>query len=106
MLVALVFALIPTNSSDQDRSKLEDVLSDFSRATRFAANEAILRNAMTRLAIDMSASPQEYYVEYSTEGGLALPTPVNPSELSLREREELAQVVSDLDSQFQKVAEF
>ena len=106
MLVVLVFSLIPTNSRDGQRAKLDEVLSDFRRATRFAVNEAVLRNAITRISIDLSAQPQEYYVEYSTQGGLALPETPNPEDLSFSEREELEKTVKDLDSQFQKVSEF
>ena len=106
MLVVLVFSLIPTGGQDEDRAKLDEVLSDLRRAVRFANNESILRNSIVRITIDMAAQPQEYYVEYSTEGGLALPEMRNPEDLSLSERESQAKIVSDLDSQFQKVSEF
>lgn len=106
MLVVLVFSLIPTNTRDEERDKLNSVIEDFRRATRFATNEAVLRNAITRITIDMETDPQEYYVEYSTEGGLALPQVQNPKDLSFTEREEQAKKIKDLDSQFQKVSEF
>lgn len=106
MLVVLVFSLIPMGSQNQDRAKLDEVLSDFRRAVRFSANESILRNAVTRITIDMESRPQEYYVEYSTQGGLALPEMQNPEDLSFAEREELEKSTKDLNSQFQKVSEF
>lgn len=106
MLVVLVFSLIPTNSQNQEREKLDEILSDLRRAVRFANNESILRNAVTRISINLATQPQEYYVEYSTEGGLALPEMKNPEDLSLSEREDQEKVIKNLDSQFQKVSEF
>ena len=93
MLVALVFAIIPTESRDEEHERLENVVTQIERAVRFANNESILRNSMM-------------YVEYSTDGGLALPNFADESDLSLSEREEMAKKVKNLDSQFQKVSEF
>ncbi len=106
MLVALVFAIIPTESRDEEHERLENVVTQIERAVRFANNESILRNSMVRLVIDLEKSPQEMYVEYSTDGGLALPNFADESDLSLSEREEMAKKVKNLDSQFQKVSEF
>lgn len=106
MLIVLIFSIIPSDSLDEEHQALETTVEDFNRAIRFAANESILRNAVTRLVIDLNETPQEYYVEYSTQGGLALPTPVDVSDLSITEREEHQKSQKKLDSQFQKVQEF
>tara|TARA_Y100000780_G_scaffold231707_1_gene258322 strand:+ start:101410 stop:102090 length:681 start_codon:yes stop_codon:yes gene_type:complete len=106
MLVALVFAIIPTESRDEEHERLENAVNQIERAVRFANNESILRNSIVRVVIDLEASPQEMYVEYSTDGGLALPSFEDERDLSLSEREAKAKKVKNLDSQFQKVSEF
>lgn len=106
MLVALVFAIIPTESRDEEHAKLESAVEQVERAVRFANNESILRNSIVRLVIDLEKRPNEFYVEYSSEGGLALPDFEEEKDLSLSEREEMDKKVKDLDSQFQKVSEF
>ncbi|MEX0798759.1 MAG: prepilin-type N-terminal cleavage/methylation domain-containing protein [Bacteriovoracaceae bacterium] len=106
MLVAMVFALIPSNTADDERARLDQTLDDFNRAVRFATNESILRNAIVRVSIDLESEPQEYTVEYSTEGGMALPEIQDLEDLSFDEREAQQRAAKDLNSQFQKVAEF
>lgn len=106
MLVVLVFSLIPTSNVDDQRQRLDSTLDELRRATRFATNEAILRNSITRITINIASSPQEYAVEYSTEGGLALPDIQAADSLSISEREAQNKITSDLDSQFQRVPEF
>ena len=106
MLVVLVFALVPSGAGDEEAANMDKALEDFKRAVRFSVNEAVLRNSIVRLSIDLAANPQEYVVEYSTEGGLALPESQPLEDLSFDEREIQEKAMKDLDSQFQKVAEF
>lgn len=105
-LVVGIFTLIPTSNSDEQHGNLEATIYDFERATRFAINEAILRNSIVRISIDLSAEPQTYVIEFSTTGTLVLPEYEEEKSLSLREQELQEKQLKDLDSQFSKIDEF
>jgi prepilin-type N-terminal cleavage/methylation domain-containing protein len=106
MLVVLIFTIIPFSGSDQDHSKLQETIQDFDRAIKFSVNEAILRNSVTRLMIDLDTNPQEYAVEFGPSGNLVLPNLDDESRMSLKERENQQKIVKTIDSQFNRVDEF
>lgn len=106
MLMALMFTLIPTGSSDQEHEKLEETIQDFNRAIKFSVNESILRNSVTRILINLDKEPMEYSVEYGPSGNLVLPTVQDESRMSIKEREQQQKVIKDLDAQFVRVEEF
>tara|TARA_B100001971_G_scaffold61895_1_gene56844 strand:+ start:45268 stop:45963 length:696 start_codon:yes stop_codon:yes gene_type:complete len=105
-LVVGIFTLIPTSSSDEQHGNLESTIYDFERATRFAVNEAILRNSIIRISIDLNAEPQTYSIEFSSTGTLVLPEYEEDKSLSLREQELQDKKLKDLDGQFNKIDEF
>jgi prepilin-type N-terminal cleavage/methylation domain-containing protein len=107
LLVVGLFTLIPTSTSDEQHSNLETSLFDIERAVRFAANEAILRNSIVRISMDLDKTPPSYTIEFSTTGGLVLPEVTEDiNKLSLREQEELQKKQKNLDSQFSSIDEF
>lgn len=105
-LVVGIFILIPSSSTDEQHSNLESTIFDFERAVRFSVNEAILRNSVVRITIELTSEPQIYYIEYSTSGGLILPEYEEEKNMSIRDRERQAEIQKDLDSQFSKIDEF
>lgn len=106
VLIVLLFTLIPEGSMGGSRAKLEKALQEFQSAIRFSVNEAILRNSMVRISVDMEKDPMEWAVEYGPSSQLALPNIEDESKMSLKEREEQVKVLKGIDSQFNRVQEF
>ncbi len=105
-IIAMVFVAVPL-SNPSNRRELETAIDDIDRAVRFATNEAVLRNAVTRLTIDVSKSPAEYFVEFSSDEGFLLPDPEQEKLVSTRKEEEGKQVKkSAIDRSFNKIPEF
>ena len=85
---------------------MKRLFSTLTGATRFAVNESILRNAVTRIVIDFQAEPMEYAVEYGLSSNIILPEVEDESKMSLKDRENQQKTIKSLDAQFNKVAEF
>ncbi len=105
-LITMVFLAIPSKDPEQLHNKLEEAVDSIDRAVRFASNEAILRNAIVRLKMDLSKEPIEYAVEFGPNDNLTLPEIKDTSRMSLREKEKQDEVFNKIDSQFNKVEEF
>lgn len=105
-LVSIVLLGIPMAVNTSDRSKLEDAIDSLDRAVRFATNEAVLKNSMVRLRLDLEKNPVEYFVEVAPNGGFVLPKEKDTSKLSLKELEREKEKREKLDSKFNKVEEF
>lgn len=105
-LVVLIFTLIPTSNSNQQRENLEKALFELERASRFAINESILRNNLVRISINLNAQPQTFTVEYATVSDVVLEEEVDESRLSVKEQEKLLQKKEELSGQFSSVPEF
>jgi prepilin-type N-terminal cleavage/methylation domain-containing protein len=107
LLAALVFLAVPSGDSAQKHRELKTAIDDFDRSTRFAANEAVLRNTVVRLRIQLDKTPQEFTVEYGPPGNIPLPeASEKKTNLSLSEEKAEADKQTDLDRQFTKVEEF
>lgn len=106
VLVGLVFLLIPASNEQRDRRAIDNAVSEIDRAIRYAQDEAILRNVVTRIRIDLSKEPQEYVVEYGPSGNLPLPEVVDTSRLSILEREAQTKKLQTFDARFLKTDEF
>jgi len=106
VLIVLLFTLIPEGSMGGSRAKLEKALQEFQSAIRFSVNEAILRNSMVRITIDMEKEPMEWAVEYGPSSQLVLPTIEDDTKMSLKDRERQEQVLKGIDTQFNRVQEF
>ena len=109
VLAAMVFLAIPTGDSAAKHRDLRTAVNDINRATRFAANEAVLRNTVVRLRISLDKAPIEYFVEFGPAGNLPLPDMTQvptKKELSLAEEKAEQDKNSQLDKQFNKVDEF
>jgi len=105
-LMVLIFTIMPIGSSNQFHTSLEESMEEFDRATRFAVNEAILRNSIVRISIDMDKEPNEFAVEYGPSGNMVLPGTVDTDKLSIKDRERELKKVKSIDGQFSRVAEF
>ncbi len=88
--------------------KLEEALDNFERAVRFAQDEAILRNKITRIALSPNSDPNSFTVEYSPDSDFILPSKIFDEQLALDayNEEELAAKKKKVESQFNKVQEF
>jgi len=106
VLVVMLFTLIPVGSGGGQRARLQEVIFEFDRAVRFAVNESILRNSITRLSIDMDKDPMEYVVEYGTSANIILPQIEDETRMSIKDREQQLKLFKSLDSQFSRVDEF
>jgi Tfp pilus assembly protein FimT len=106
VLAALIFLAVPTSDDVQRHRNLQTAVDDFDRSVRFAANEAVLRNTVTRLRISLEKSPIEYTVEYGPAGNLPLPDMPEKASKSLDEEKAEMDKHAALDKQFTKVEEF
>ena len=106
LLVSLMFTLIPSSDNARRHQDLQRAIDDLDRAARFASNEAILRNSIVRLRVDMEKEPMQYFVEFGPKGDLILPAAEPEKSLSLEEEKKKKEDQSKLDSQFNKVEEF
>lgn len=106
VLVSTMFLLIPSKAFNTEHEKLNETIDDFDRAIRFAQNEAVLRNSIVRLHIELDEEPIQYAVEYGPGENLALPEYIETDKLSLREQEAHNKILKNLDSQFNRVQEF
>jgi prepilin-type N-terminal cleavage/methylation domain-containing protein len=107
LLISIIFLAIPTTNPVSFRAKLEVAMDDFDRAIRFASDESVLRNGVTRIKINLDSQPPTYAVEYSTKPNLTLPKfDVDIRKMSIREREEMQKLKRKISSQFSKVSEF
>ncbi|MBL7666179.1 MAG: prepilin-type N-terminal cleavage/methylation domain-containing protein [Bacteriovoracaceae bacterium] len=104
-LVTLIFISIPS-SNQTNRKNLELALDDIDRAIRFAGNEAILRNSLVRLTIDMNEAPIVYSVEAANDSKVLQLEENEKTVTSLKEDESQQKKIAQLDSQFQAVPEF
>jgi hypothetical protein len=102
----MIFSLIPSGTFGGNRKNLEESVLNIQRAVRFSVDEAILRNSMTRILIDLDTEQVTYSVEYGPGAGLVLPEVVDESKLSISEKENQTKVLKGLNSQFKKVSEF
>ncbi|MFP5491875.1 MAG: Tfp pilus assembly protein FimT/FimU [Bacteriovoracia bacterium] len=105
-LAALIFLAIPSSEDSRRHQDLQSAVDDLDRAVRFSSQEAILRNTVVRLRVDMDKSPVEYTVEYGPSENLVLPTLMDPEKLDLEEAEKEKKKMGQLDGQFTTVEEF
>lgn len=105
-LIALIFFAIPGSFTNTETQILGTTVDDFQRAIRFSSQEAILRNSIVRLKIDLDKTPQEYSVEYGPKDAFVLPEFTDDVSQSLSDEETNKKKNNDLDSKFAKVPEF
>lgn len=106
VLVVMMFGLIPKGTFGGNREDLENSVVDIERAVRFAVNESILRNAIVRIAFNITEEKTTYAVEYGSGANLILPEVIDESKLSIKARKAREKEVKNLDSQFNRVDEF
>lgn len=95
-----VVALMSINFVQNDRGKLEETLSEFDRAVRYAANESIFRNSIVRIKLILNEEPHQYIVEYGKGADFVLPEAIDLSEISNSQRENAVKKIKKFDSQF------
>ncbi|MEE2670089.1 MAG: prepilin-type N-terminal cleavage/methylation domain-containing protein [Bdellovibrionota bacterium] len=105
-LVALVTAIAVQSFSTNDHQDLEDTVFEIDRSLRYATNEAIMRNSIVRLRIDLDTSPIEYIIEYGEGSEMVLPEMVDSDKLSIKEREDEANRQKKLDGRFTNTGYF
>lgn len=90
------------------RQKLDQVMETMERATRFASDEATLRNSLVRVHLFLDKTPQEYALEYGPNDTFILPTSgtENIEEMSLKERDEYEKKVKKVNQKFNRIKEF
>lgn len=106
VLLVVIFTMVPFGSSETERQKMEQTMTKLDRTIAFSTSEAILRNSIVRIKIEVDKEPMEYSVEYGQGSNMVLPQTKDLSRLSLREREQELEKNKKLDSQFTKTQEF
>jgi hypothetical protein len=97
------------SSAFSPHTKLLETLDSFERAVRFSRDEAVLRNRITRLNINLqSEDEQSYKVEYAPEANFVMSAFLNPDskEAENLNDEELEKRKSKFNKSFQPVREF
>ncbi len=106
LLAAIIFTSLPSSEDSRRHRDIQNALNDLDRAVRFASNEAVLRNTLVRLNVNLEKMPIEYSVEYGPRENMILPSMQDVSKLSLEEVEKEKKKASAIDSQFTLVEEF
>ena len=104
MLMALVFGIglsVPSSSKhiDEEVTKIE-------RALGFIGDEATLKNAVVRLHFNLSATPQDFAVEYGPSDSFILPKMEEEKVELKKDAENKNNKNKDLNLKFNKVEEF
>ncbi len=112
ILVALTLASVIIiasvgNPLRDERDFINESLDTVERAIRLAADESVLRNAITRVYVDLTKPRPEIKVQYSTGGDFVLPDMsfINDPNLGQIEKEERDRKIKELDGQFKTVDE-
>jgi prepilin-type N-terminal cleavage/methylation domain-containing protein len=105
-LITLIFFSIPTSYFNSESKSLESAIDAIERAVRFSSNEAILRNSVVRLKLELDKTPVEYVVEYGPKDAFVIPEFIDTTSISLNDEEKNLKKTKDLDSRFNKVPEF
>lgn len=105
-LVAVITAVAVNGTSFNDREDLEESIFEIDRAVRYAANEAIMRNAIVRMRFNFDTEPIEYVIEYGQSSQMVLPEMVDLEKLSIQDREEEAKKQKKLDGKFSNTSYF
>lgn len=105
-LLAVVYSQVSSNFAGSPREQLEESIQKITRAIRFAQNEAILRNTIIRLKINLSGGDtQSYSVDYGPSDTLPLPELQDTSKLTLKEKEKQQKIIEQVERQFNPVPE-
>jgi prepilin-type N-terminal cleavage/methylation domain-containing protein len=106
-LVVMVFTVAST-ANFTSRQTLEETLTNFERAVRFAVDETALRNVIIRIHFKLDSNPQEYAIEYGPDDSFVLPTPKfsDLESLSLRDKEVLDKATANLNRNFNKLKDY
>lgn len=97
------------SSAFSPHTKLLETFDAFERAVRFARDEAVLRNRIIRLNINLqSEEEQSFKVEYAPEANFVMSSFMNPDskEAENLNDEELAKRKEKFNKSFQPVQEF
>lgn len=105
-LAALMFLAVPSGDSAQLHRNLKTAVDNIDRAVRFAQNEAILRNSIVRLKLNLESQPVNYIVEYGPSGNVPIPEMPDMSKMSVAERKVWTDQEKKFSSQFTPVEEF
>ncbi len=107
-LIGLIF--VSANFSGLgEGDHLKEAASTVERAMRYASSEAILKNRILRLKINLNSAPQEYVIEEGPSSSFTLPSSLyeeNNEDLSLKDQEEKSKKKSEHDKQFQLITDF
>lgn len=110
ILVALVLIAFATFSvignPFNSRQTLEDALTQLDRAVRFANQEALLKNKVVRIKLDMSTEPHSFTVEISQHSQLILPESQDTNSFSKDELEVYLKNQAKFNQGFSPVDEF
>lgn len=104
MAMVIVVVLSGGTSSGTD---MDETLSNMERSVRFGADEAALRNVVTRIHFELYKEPQEFSVQFGPNSQfIPPPTPtVDPSTLSGRDKEEFEKQSTELAGKFNRIKE-
>ena len=97
------------SSAFSPHTKLLETLDSFERAVRFSRDEAVLRNRIIRLNVNLqSEEEQSYKIEYAPEADFVMSSFMNPDskEAENLNDEELEKRKSRFNKAFQPVQEF
>lgn len=111
VLVSLIFGsfkFFTVNAKDELRftcEKLEKII-------QFASQEAIIRGSIVRLRFSFDKLPQEWILEYGTDGDFVLPNLEKLSnggsegQLTLSDQERRDKIIEEINRQFQPIPDF
>jgi hypothetical protein len=108
VMVVTAFTASSSSMFASTRQELEQSMDMIKRAVRFSSDEAILRNRIVRISLNLDTKPQTMSVDYGPDEKFILPNFLQDdvSKLGIREREERQKKEKKLEQSFTAVKEF
>lgn len=109
LVTIVITTFTVSDSAFSNRSRLDQALDNLERAARFSKDEAVLRNAIVRILINLDEDPQTFTVQFTTNKDFLLTEEmlsIGEEGLGLSEQEEEEKEINDLNKQFSDVEEF
>lgn len=112
ILIAMVLMVailgLSLNASFSSKDTLDKEVSGLERALRFMNDEAVLKNKVVRLHLQLDKNPQEYSVEYGPSDSFILPSQSETETVvtDLEEDKAKKKEINDTNLKFNKIIEF
>jgi len=104
-LISTILAFV-AGGGWSSRQNLEEALEDTERAIRFSADEAALRNTITRIHYKLNKDPQTFTVQFGPNDDFVIPTKILSQEDEDDQDDKEKEFLNKFHKKFKKISEF